>query len=394
MLTLILPRLVDIASTSSNIKLVFDKFAGQIIDEPELVQDTKEMKKNLVTRAKQLVEVISVISSGDELAKTCLELAKKIETQSGRISRSLCSTPVNSPEVSDGIDQINRALVLMESRLCSYYDETAATKERERLMMECYKKALDSIRRCAPPIFEDNFDEYKQVAEGINIEYSQDGRSSLNRKMSNLPGIIPFLTSLENIPKRNRLLNLIKEYDETDPTSIHPLPQEIASLLPCIRILEFLGFSSEEELKSDFIKFFKDGNWLEIYIFLMLERAGCSTRLLNTNILHDTTSLEADVLALSGNRLFVFDAKDRIFSEGLTESDVLNITQQLDKIGTLPRADIEMIYVINIDDAHRGSTKTKIEEISSSKGTNAKILFLDNIGQIDNLPAKIRESLR
>jgi len=53
-----------------------------------------------------------------------------------------------------------------------------------------------------------------------------------------------------------------------------------------------------------------------------------------------------------------------------------------------------MNYVISVSDEHKEDVSAKIQEISSSKGFEAKTVFLDNEGAIDNIIAKIRMCLR
>jgi Holliday junction resolvase-like predicted endonuclease len=158
--------------------------------------------------------------------------------------------------------------------------------------------------------------------------------------------------------------------------------------------LDFLHFSSEDDLRRDFIRFFKNGNWLEAYVFLMLERAGCSTRLLNVRISKNEVSLEADILALFKNKLFIFEVKDRSASNGLTENDITNIGNQLERMANIGSSNIETTYVINIGEEFKTATKSTIDELSSTKGVNVAVIFLENHQAVDSVVANIRGSLR
>lgn len=393
LLTLVLPRLTKIVSLNSNLKLEFEEFSAGEVDEEKLLQVTEEIKEKLSGETRELTELIGMVHVDDDLDRNCSDLGNRINQQAKRISHGL-TLPLNANEVSEGIESVNSNILLLEGILCSHYDEIAGNEERQRFIAECYKKAMAAIRKYPPPVFEDNFDEYENIIEGIDVKYSEDERARLSGRMLQTPGMVSFIMSLVKTEKRNQIMTLIREYDEGDNTAISPIPQEILSLLPCIGVIDFLSFQSEKELKKAFVTFFKDGNWLEAYVFLMLDRAGCSTRLLNAEILKSEISLEADVLALFRNRLFIFEAKDRSNSEGLTANDVTDITEQIEKIASLRSANIEIIYVICVGDAHQEGVRGKIEEISVQKGVSAKAIFLSNVQAIDDIVARIRTGLR
>lgn len=393
LLTSIFPKIPLIVSLYSGIKSEFEKFRSGKISEEELLQATLEMKNRLLAKAQELNGIISGTTSERDLANSCLDLSRRVERQANRIARNLAS-PVNEHEVLEGIEQIDRYVLTLEGRLCAYYEEIVAHSERDRLTTECYKKALNLARENPPPVFEENFGEYSSVVEGINITYCNDERAKLNRRLLQLPGMVAFLISLLDVQKRNLILGLINKYDETDSTTIFPLTESFLELLPCTRVLDYLEFSSEEELKRAFIKFFQDGPWLESYVFLMIDRAGYSTRLLNVVLAWNNTSLEVDVLALSSNNLFIFEVKDRTFSNGLSEGDVTDIRDQLEKIAGLGSSNIKMNYIFSIGDEYQENVKSKIEEISSSQGLEVKVIFPDNKAAIDGIVGKIRECLR
>jgi len=391
-LTFLLPMITDIVSLYSNIKLECSKHQQGNIEEEHLIESVREMKEPLVRKTQELVETVKVLGAGNgELVRGCLDLSRRINSQSRRIRNAL-EPPVNFNEALQGLEEVNSHISILGSTLCSHYDEMAAKWEKENILVGCYKRTFQSIRSHPPPVFESEIEEYSEIVDTIRIEYPEprNERLSLNRKILRFPGIVPFLMSLVDARKRNRLLDLIKEYSEDDHLAINPFPNEVITLLPCVKVLD-LGFSSEEELRQDFVRFFKNGNWLEAYVYFMLDRAGCSTRLMNINLRCGDILLEVDVLALFRNRLFVFESKDRSNSDGLTENDLPDIEEQLDKISRT--RDVEVIYVISSKDEHQDTIKSQIEEIASSKGVQTKILFLDNTG-IDNLATKIRESIR
>jgi len=176
MLTLILPKLFEIVSLNSNMRLEFEKFTAGDIEEKEVIQTTHEIKDGLLRRSEELLEITRMLHDNDEFTRACQDLSSGIRQQASRISNGL-SSPVNVNEVSEGIRQIDSKLLTLESRLCSHYDEIAANKEREQIMAKCYEKALHSLRKHPPPIFEEHIEEYKNVIEGIDIVYSEDERA-------------------------------------------------------------------------------------------------------------------------------------------------------------------------------------------------------------------------
>lgn len=389
----ILPQLIDIVSLYSNIRLECEKFRNGNIDENELIQSTGETKKRLVIKTNELVRTIEILGKSDEdLTRECSNLSQKIDNQAGRISHWL-QPSLDINQVMSGISEIESNTSLLGKALCSHYDRMAANFEKEKILADCHAKVFQSIWNHPVPVFETEIEEYSEVIDGISVSYpeSDDERFSLNRRILQFPGVFNFIMSLERAEKRNHLLRLIKEYDENNPSAIYPFPNEIVGLLPCIGVLD-LPFSSEEDLRRDFIRFFRDGNWLEAYVYFMLDRAGCSTRLLNVNLSYKDILLEADVLALFRNRFFIFEMKDRGESDdGLTRNDLSDIEKQLAKIAKL--ADVPIIYVINVKEEQQESIRSQIEETASAKGGSVEILFLRNSG-IDNLVAKIRSSLR
>jgi len=391
-LSFILPKITDIVSLFSNIKLECSKYQQGNVEAEDLIESVSEMKETLVRKTQELFETVKVLGAGKgELVKSCLDSSRRIDGQSHRIRNAL-GTTFNFNEVIQGLEEINSHISILGNILCSHYDEMAVKLEKENILVECHKKTFESIRNNPPPVFESDIEEYSEIVDAITIEYSEpeNERLSLNRRILRFPGVVPFLMSLVDTRKRIRLIGLIKEYSEDDRLAINPFPNEVITLLPCIEVLD-LGFSSKEELKRDFVNFFKNGNWLEAYVYFMLDRAGCSTRLMNINLRCRDNLLEVDVLALFRNHLFVFEMKDRSSSNGLTENDLSDIEDQLNRISRI--RDINMIYVISCKDEHQDNIKSQIEEIASSKAVQIKILFVDNTG-IDNLTSKIRESIR
>lgn len=393
MLTSIFPQLIDIVSLYSNIRQECEKFRNGSIDENELIRSTSEIKSRLTRKTEELVRIINILGKSNEiLTKECSGILTKINKQAGRISHGLRSSPDIS-EVLQGINEIESNTTLLGKALCSHYDQIAANLEKEKILVDCYEKVFRSIQNRPLPVLETEIEEYSEVIDKILVCHpeSEHERFSLNRRILQFPGVFSFIMSLVSADKRNHLLRLIKEYDEHNPSAIYPFPNEIVALLPCIGILN-LPFSSEEELRRDFIRFFRDGNWLEAYVYFMMDRAGCSTRLLNVNLSCEDILLEVDVLALFRNRFFIFETKDRGESEdGLTENDLSDIEKQLDKIAKL--VVVSIIYVINSKEEQQSLIRSQIEAIASKRGVEVKILFLQNSG-IDNLVAKIRSGLR
>jgi len=391
-LSFILPKITDIISLYSNIKLECSKYQQGNVGEVDLIQSISEMRETLVRKTQELVETVRVLGAGNgELVRRCLDSSRRIDSQSHRIRNAL-GTTFNFNEAIQGLEEINSHISILGSTLCSHYDEMAVKWEKENILVECHKKTFESIRNSPPPVFESDIEEYSEIVDAITIEYpeTENERLSLNRRILQFPGVVPFLMSLADTRKRIRLIDLIKEYNEDDRLAINPFPNEVIALLPCIEVLD-LGFSSKEEMKRDFVNFFRNGNWLEAYVHFMLDRAGCSTRLMNINLRCRDILLEVDVLALFRNHLFVFEMKDRSNSDGLTENDLSDIEEQLDRISRI--RDVDIIYIISSKDEHQDNIKSQIEEIASSKGVQIKILFLDNTG-IDSLATKIRESTR
>jgi len=391
-LSFILPKITDIISLYSNIKFECSKHQQGIVGKADLIQSISEMKETLVRKTHDLVETVKVLGAGNgELVRRCLDSARRIESQSQRIRNAL-GTTFNFDEAIQGLEEVNSHISILGSTLCSHYDDMAVKLEKESTLVECYKKTFESIRNSPPPVFESDIEEYSEIVDAITIEYPEpeNERLSLNRRILQFPGVVPFLMSLADTRKRIRLIDLIKEYSEDDRLAINPFPNEVVALLPCIGVID-LDFSSREEMKRDFVNFFRNGNWLEAYVYFMLDRAGCSTRLMNINLRCRDELLEVDVLALFRNQLFVFEVKDRSNSNGLSANDLSDIEEQLDKISRI--RDVSMIYIISSKDEHQDDIKSQIEEKASSKGVPIKILFLENMG-IDNLASKIRESIR
>ena len=393
MLTFILPEITDIVALYSNIKLECGKFGDGEIEEADLVRSTKETADRLVRKANKLVETMRILAKYyEDLTNDCSPFSDRIANHAGRISHWLEPSHLDINHVLRGIEEIESSISLLEKTLCSHYDRMAVDFEKEKTLAECHKKVFRLIRDHPIPVFETEIEEYSEVVDGLKVSYPdpEDERFSLNRKILRFPGVSNFLMSLEIADSRNYFLKLVAEYDESKPSAIYPLPNEIASILPCIGVLD-LWFSSEEELRRDFIKFFRNGNWLEAYAYSMLDRAGCSTRLLNVNLSYEDFSLEVDALALFRNQFFIFETKDRGEGAELTENDLTDIEKQLAKIAKLRT--VSTIYVINAKDEHQEAMRSKIEELASAKGVSVEILFLLNTG-IDDLVAKIRSSLR
>ena len=392
-LTFIFPEVIDIVSLYSTIKRECERLSHGEIQQHDLIQSTSEIKDRLDRKTKKLFETIEILGkSNEKLTRDCLNLSKKITDKAGRISYWLDPSHLDINHILTGIEEIESSISLLGNVLCSHYDRMATDFKKEKMLSSCYEKVFASIRNHPLPVFESEIEEYSEIAEGITVSYPEpkNERFTLNRKILEFPGVFNFLMSLENADKRNRLIKLIEEYDEGNPSAILPLTNEIATILPCIGVLD-LRFSSEKELRQDFIRFFTNGNWLEAYAYFMLDRAGCSTRLLNVNLSCESVLLEVDVLALFRGRFFIFETKDRSGSDGFTDNDRSIIEEQMTKIAKL--RGVSTIYVINSKDEHHELMRSQIEELASSKGVSVEILFLSNSG-IDNLVAKLRSSLR
>lgn len=392
LLTSILPKIPHIVSLYSGIKSEYEKLMSDTINEEQLAQSTEEMKNSLLVKTQELIDILSGVTSEENLANSCLDLSRRIRSQADAIAHSL-NRPINRPSLARGIERIESNILTLEARLLSHYEARVASSDMLQKKTKCFREALDLVRKGPPPVFEEDFEEYARVAEGVNIEYSEDERASLNRKMLQLPGMASFILSLVDVGKRQHVLGLVKKHEKKDPTAIPPFSEGMLTLLPCVRVLD-LDFSSEDELRTGFFEFFRGGNWLESYVFMMLDRAGCSTRLLNAKLSWDSSILEADVLALFAGDLFIFEAKDRAFSSGLMEDDVRDINSQLKKIANLTSIDLHANYVISVDDQHQDAVESKIKEIATSKGVSVKVTFLDNTGSIDRIVAKIGACLR
>ena len=393
MLAFVLPEIIDIVSLCSNIKVECERFRDGKIKEANLSQNTRETVDRLVQKAKKLVETMNVLAKHyEDLINDCSPFSDRIANHASGISHWLEPSNLEINEVFKSIAEIESGISLLEKALCSHYDRMAMAFEREKMLADCHKRVFQSIRKHPHPIFETEIDEYSEVVDELSVSYpeSEDERFSLNRKILRFPGVFDLLMSLEIVDDRNHLLRLIARYDESKPSAVPPFSNEIVSILPCIGIVD-LQFSSERELRQAFIKFFRNGNWLEAYVYSMLDRAGCSTRLLNVNLSYRNVSLEVDVLALVRNRFFIFETKDRGESAGFTQNDLSDIEKQLKKIAKLK--DVSIVYVINAKNEHQDAMRSKIEELASTKGVAAQVLFLHNTG-IDNLVAKIRASLR
>ncbi len=300
----------------------------------------------------------------------------------------------NEAAISTALLSIESNMLALISRLTAHYEYISENSQKEHAITDCLKKAFDLIADGPPPVFEDNFDEYMTLANGVNISYSQDERIELNKKILRFPGMTTFLKELSNIQQRTNTLNLVRAYRPEQVAALDPLPRNIHDLFLGTKVFDKKGFSSIEEARENFVNFFKNGNWFESYIFLTLEKAGCSSRLLNALLSSGGITIEADVLAAYSNNLVIFETKDRAFSDRLSASDITDINGKIEKVANLKNPSIKMNFVVNIADQNKQAVEEKIQEISSANGIEIKTIFLDNQGTIDNIMAKIKECLR
>lgn len=386
----VLPKLLKINSLHSNISFELRKFNRRDIDEPGLIQNTLEMRASLLGESAELHSTLKILGprTPSEI-RDILGLARRIESQALRVSHAL-ELPLDDNEALLGLAEIYSNVSLLGNTFCSKYDEMATNRERDRTLVQCYEKMYQSLERNPFPFFEIDISEYNEVIDNVSIEYSQNTHSTINKKMVKFPGIISVLSGFLEVTKRHRFLRLIREYNEGDVDSIPPFSNEILSLIPCIDTLN-IGFDSIDDFKTSYIDFFLNGKWLEIYVYLMLERLGISTRLLNVNLSFEDILLEVDVLVLYRAGLYMLETKDRGNAEGLTENDRRIIENQCEKISRI--GDLNLVYIINSKEEYQGSISEIIEEIASSKGISVDIIYLENDG-IDNINTKLRSKLR
>jgi len=389
----VLIRIPFIIDLHSRLKFQFEKFQEGVTSADELLQDTEADKNLLQTETQQLVDVFRNSTTERELAATCTDLAVRVENRANQIVHSL-SSPLNPPAVFEGLQKINENILTLLIRLSANYVEMSGNSQMNKLLVQCLKKALKLIKENPPPVFEDDLEEYKNAANGIEVEYSQDVRLQQNRRIINFPGMTKFLTNLSEIEKRKNILRLTHFFNSQDAAALDPLPRTFSELLPPATPFDGLGFSSIVEARDRFVDFFKNGNWLESYIFLMLEKAGCSTKLLNAILSKDGIIIEADVLALYANNLAIFEIKDRTFCDGLSDDDKNDLTGKIEKIAQLKTPNLKINFVIAIPDDQKEDVKKIIDGIAVSKGVAVNMIFLDNQGSIDNIVPKIRMCLR
>lgn len=347
----------------------------------------------LQTETQQLVNIFRNNTAERELAATCTDLAIRVENRANQIVHSLTS-PLNAPAVFEGLQKIYENILALLIRLSADYIEMSGNSQKNKRLAECLKKALKLIRENPPPVFEDNLEEYKNAANGIEVEYNQGVRLQQNRRIINFPGMSKFLTNLSEIEERKNILRLTHFFNSQDTAVLDPLPRNFSELLPPATPFDGLGFSSTVEARNHFVDFFKNGNWLESYIFLMLEKAGCSTRLLNAILSRDGIIIEADVLALYANTLAIFEMKDRTFCDGLSNGDKNDLTNKIEKIAQLKTPNLKINFVIAIPDDQKEDVKQIIDGIAVSKGVAVNTIFLDNQGLIDNIVPRIKMCLR
>lgn len=392
LLNSILNRIPPIVSLYSNLGFEFSKYQTKQIKLSDFLRNTEVIRLSLPIKTKELIDIVNIETDEVTLANSCADLARRVDGQANAIIAGIVHN--NEAAISTALLSIESNMLALISRLTAHYEYISENSQKEHAITDCLKKAFDLIADGPPPVFEDNFDEYMTLANGVNISYSQDERIELNKKILRFPGMTTFLKELSNIQQRTNTLNLVRAYRPEQVAALDPLPRNIHDLFLGTKVFDKKGFSSIEEARENFVNFFKNGNWFESYIFLTLEKAGCSSRLLNALLSSGGITIEADVLAAYSNNLVIFETKDRAFSDRLSASDITDINGKIEKVANLKNPSIKMNFVVNIADQNKQAVEEKIQEISSANGIEIKTIFLDNQGTIDNIMAKIKECLR
>jgi len=381
--------LLELKELQTIVKFQLNMYKKGELSEEKLKKDLQEIIKNLAIKSKSYKETLQILQNQkDELASNCEKISIKIESQTSRIAYNI--NPFCYDEIYTGILEIESYIHIINEIILAYYSKISIEKEKDNILLECYKKYWEIIHETHIPLFEKEIDEYSEIIDGVTIINNDDQRKQLSEKMIKFPGMLTFINGFTSTERKYIVLNILKTYKETDASSMVPYSKEIISMIPCISSLN-LDFTSEKEFNESFYKFFNEGNWLEMYTFLMIEKSGCSTRLLNVQINHGGSSLEADILALYKNKLYIFETKDRWLSEGLSEQDRHEIEEKLSKISLMQN--ITTIYVFNSKDEYIKLIKDWMENMAFIKGVKYwHVLFLNNSGQ-ENLSLKIRECL-
>jgi hypothetical protein len=392
LLNSILNRIPPIVTLYSNLGVEFTRYQTGQIDFGTFLAATEENRTALTIKTKELIDLLSGETAEVDLARNCADLAGRVDNQANSIVAGI--TQDNKTAISSSLLRIESNTLTLLSRLSTHYEYLAENSQKDHSMVECLKKAFKLIAESPPPMFEEEVDQYENIVSALKVSYSTDERLLLNKRVLRFPGMTSFLSQLSNIDLRNSTLNLAKNFTPQNCAALDPLPMNIHDLIIGAKVFDTEGFASLDEARTDIVNFFRNGHWLECYIFLMLERAGCSTKILNAKLSLEQIEIEADVLALYANNLIIFDSKDRMFSNGLSADDVNAIKSQVEKVAGLKNNSIKLNYVFNVADRHKQTVESKVQEIASASGIDSKILFLDNQGLIDNIIAKLRTCLR
>lgn len=212
MLTYVLPGIIEIVSLSAALKLECKRYTDGDLAENGLISNTLEFKDKLHMETRELNETIRILgASNKELLNCCSDIARRIDGQANRISIGL-QQPLNIQEVMNGLQEVDAHLQILGNTLCAHYDEMASRREKDSLLIECYKKVFQAVKRHPIPIFETDLEEYAQICTGVTIEYARDERFSFNRKMLQFPGIVLCIMGMIDARGRDRLLSSAREY--------------------------------------------------------------------------------------------------------------------------------------------------------------------------------------
>ena len=245
LLNSILNRIPPIVSLYSNLGFEFSKYQTKQIKLSDFLRNTEVIRLSLPIKTKELIDIVNIETDEVTLANSCADLARRVDGQANAIIAGIVHN--NEAAISTALLSIESNMLALISRLTAHYEYISENSQKEHAITDCLKKAFDLIADGPPPVFEDNFDEYMTLANGVNISYSQDERIELNKKILRFPGMTTFLKELSNIQQRTNTLNLVRAYRPEQVAALDPLPRNIHDLFLGTKVFDKKGFSSIEE---------------------------------------------------------------------------------------------------------------------------------------------------
>jgi hypothetical protein len=389
LLDIVSSEIIKIENERSIISYNFKRF-----EEAELIIDIfREITNSAVEHMLRHIQTLQGHFSGitypqitESTSQFCVNTLVRLEGQSNRIRHLVSRPDIDSGELTDALSRITADIEAILTRIYSNYETTIIRLTRSEEKINCYEKMLQAIRTIPITNFNENLEMYYED-RGINIEISDDERSVLNHLLLSFPGVIRFIYTLSNVARRNRVIEELKNYKPEQPDAIFSISNELMELINCEEKYHIFA-DVDRNLKEDITRFFSDGGWLEAYTYLMVERAGCSTRLLNAVLSGvESTSLEADVLALYRGNLIMIECKDR--AEFLSDSDYEAINKKLEIVR---KYDIHKVVFALCCGSNFEEMERNILSIAESKTVTCNVVFLNNEG-VDDLDTKLRRVL-